>query len=223
MKFVLNTIYTLLITVTVVLALLFVGSHFPVFGYQVKIVQSGSMEPAIDTGSIILIAPASSYDIGDVVTFGEDTATKIPTTHRIVDINTSPLGRSLYTTKGDANEEHDPTPIRLSDIIGKVWLSVPYIGYVLEFARTPLGYGLLIGIPAAFIVLDEFANIVWEFRKYLYRRRKGRVGYRTPARNRQPRDQKPSTPDLEPLTIRIPVRSTPVQRTTMRPSERKYI
>src|SRR3989344_8480556 len=52
--------------------------------YQIKIVQSGSMEPDIKTGSVVIIKPSSNYAVGDVVTFGKDTKTDIPTTHRIV-------------------------------------------------------------------------------------------------------------------------------------------
>ncbi len=194
MKLVLTSIYVILVLFVVAVAILFVGNRVGVFGYQIKIVQSGSMEPAIATGGMIIIAPAASYGVGDVITFGEDTATKIPTTHRITAIETSPLGRSLYTTKGDANEEADPIAVRDSDIIGKVFVAVPYVGYLLEFARTPLGYGLLVGIPAAFIILDEFANIMWEFHKYRARRRQS-AGKREPKASRQP------LPGLHPTTV----------------------
>ncbi|KKK78101.1 hypothetical protein LCGC14_2846960, partial [marine sediment metagenome] len=37
--------------------------------------------------------------------------------------------------------------------------SLPYMGYVTQRARTPLGFALLIGLPAAVVVLRELRNI----------------------------------------------------------------
>lgn len=185
-----STLYTLLIVSVLAVALLFVGTKIDVLGYEVKVVQSGSMEPAIMTGGIVVIAPTSAYNVGDVITYGRDTRTQVPVTHRIVE-KRGEGNRATFLTKGDANEDIDPAPIRARDIIGKVAFTIPYLGFVIEFARTPLGFALLIGIPALIIVLDEFANIMWEIHKYRHklRRHKG-VGYRTPSRQRQVRDQK---------------------------------
>src|SRR3989338_8215020 len=65
-------------------ASLFFAPLLPIKGnIEIKIVKSGSMEPAIKTGSIVVIKPASLYGVGDVITFGEDSRTTYPTTHRI--------------------------------------------------------------------------------------------------------------------------------------------
>jgi signal peptidase len=181
MQFFLKTLYTLLITVVVAVAFLFLGTKVDLFGYQVKVVQSGSMEPAIGVGSVVIITETNAVAIDDVITFGEDTATKIPITHRIV-AEKIQNGETVYVTKGDANENTDPGVVAASDIIGEVWLTIPYVGHVVEFVRTPLGYGLLVGIPALVIVFDELADIVWEVRKYRARKRAGKVGYRVPSR-----------------------------------------
>ena len=131
---------------------------------KVKIVQSGSMEPSIKTGGLVIIKPFSEYHIGDVIMFGEDTKTKVPTTHRIV-ADEVRSGVFYYTTKGDANEDPDPQQVKQSEVIGKVLFSIPYLGYVLDFAKKPLGFALLIGVPAAIVVFDEVANILRETRK----------------------------------------------------------
>lgn len=163
--FIWNTIYTLVVLAVLALALLFVGTKVSLLGYEVKVVQSGSMEPAILTGSLVVITNAAEYMLGDVVTYGEDSRTNVPVTHRIVE-KEGAGARATFITKGDANEEVDPVPVQPRDIIGKVAFTLPYLGYLIEFARTKLGFALLIGIPALFIILDEFANIVWEIRKY---------------------------------------------------------
>ena len=128
---------------------------------QLKIVQSGSMEPSIHVGSVVLIKPSVEYAVGDVITFGPDTSKKIPTTHRIAGIERQG-GVAYYTTKGDANEEADQSSIPEKEIIGKVVAHVPYIGYVLHFAKTRLGFALLIGVPALMVIIGEVFTIAGE-------------------------------------------------------------
>lgn len=167
----LNIIYTVVVLGVLAIALLFIGTKIDILGYEVKIVQSGSMEPAIKTGGIVIIAPSSVYNVGDVITFGRDTKREVPVTHRVVE-KIGEGNRATYVTKGDANEDRDPNITSARSIIGKVAFSIPYAGYVIEFARTPTGFLTLIGIPALVIVLDEFANIVWEVRVYLAKKRR---------------------------------------------------
>ena len=171
MNIVLNTFYALFILLLVGVAGLFLATMLPIpGGVSVKIVKSGSMEPTIPTGSVVVVAPAASYAAGDVVTFGRDTRTEIPTTHRILSAAGEGAAR-VFVTKGDANEEQDPRPVAESEVIGKVWLHVPYVGYVLDFARQPLGFTFMIGIPAALIILDELVRIGREVSTLRRRRR----------------------------------------------------
>jgi hypothetical protein len=106
--------------------------------------------------------------VNDVITFGEDTKTSIPTTHRILAINSD----GTYTTKGDANEEEDVEKVARRDVIGKVIFSLPYGGYVLDFARQPIGFVLLIAVPAGLVILEELLTIGKETRKWMKRRRR---------------------------------------------------
>src|ERR1035437_9985037 len=95
-------LYTAFYVAIIVIVGLLLFALFPIKGnYQIKIVKSGSMEPSIKTGSIVIIKPEAQYKIGDVVTFGKDTKTDIPTTHRIVS-NRAVDGVIMFTTKGDA-------------------------------------------------------------------------------------------------------------------------
>lgn len=128
-------------------------------GFEVRIVQSGSMEPAISTGSVVVVHKLSAYSDGQVVTFGGETRGSIPTTHRIISTEVIE-GELVYFTKGDANPEADVDPVKAEDIRGAVTLSLPYLGYLLDFARQPLGFALLIGLPAFLIVFEE-AGKIW--------------------------------------------------------------
>lgn len=162
---VLKIIYYIFIACIALIALLLVFSIFPITGnYKVLIVQSGSMAPAIKTGSVVIVKPVSDYKIGDVITFGQATKTKAPTSHRIYDIKVVD-GQPVYITKGDANNAPDAKEISKSEIIGKVLFDVPYAGYAVDAAKKPLGFMLIIVVPAAIIIYDEGKKIVGEIKK----------------------------------------------------------
>ena len=148
----------------VALAVLLVASKLPIPGnYKVLVVLSGSMEPAIHTGSVVAVKPAAEYNIGDVITFGESDKDSTPVTHRISDISLQD-GKPVFTTKGDANNDIDGEPVQLADIQGKVLFSIPFLGYVLEFVRTPLGFTMVVILPAIAVIVDEAVKIYRELK-----------------------------------------------------------
>ena len=160
-------LYTIFYTGIILTIGLLLIALFPIKGnYQIKIVKSGSMEPDIRTGSIVVIKPSANYTIGDVGTFGKDTKKDIPTTHRIVS-SRAVEGVLFFTTKGDANEDNDTQEIRQSDIHGRVLLDVPFFGYIIDLARKPLGFAVLIILPAIIVIYDEGMKIFSEVKKSL--------------------------------------------------------
>ncbi|MCK5096337.1 MAG: signal peptidase I [Candidatus Pacebacteria bacterium] len=165
MKKLFKIAHSLLIAGILGIALLVVMSMFPIPGnIAVKVVLSGSMEPAIPVGSVIVIKPAESYAVGDVITFGKDTKTSIPTTHRIVDVRIEGE-ETFFKTQGDANEDPDMSELKEGAIAGKVLITIPFLGYLIDFARQPIGFILLIIIPAACIMIDEIRKIWMEVKK----------------------------------------------------------
>jgi len=159
-------LYGILIALVVFLAVLLFLSIFRIPGLpEVMIVRSGSMEPAVMTGSIVLVRPASEYTEGDIITFRREQAEDpTPITHRIVEVRTE-NGESYFTTKGDANDGTDANEVRESEVRGKVWFSVPFIGFLLAAARTPYGFTALIILPALLIIFDEGKKIWREVRR----------------------------------------------------------
>lgn len=158
-------IYYLVLAFIILIAVLLLISAFPIAGnYQVMMVQSGSMEPAIKMGSVVVVKPAEDYRIGDVVTFGPYDKIRPPTTHRVHDIKVE-AGQPRYITKGDDNNAPDSGDIGKEDIIGKVIFSVPYLGYFVEFSQKPWGFALIIIVPALIIVGGEIKKIIAEIKK----------------------------------------------------------
>ncbi|HDQ88596.1 MAG TPA: signal peptidase I [candidate division WWE3 bacterium] len=122
------------------------------------LVTSGSMEPRIPKGSLILIEKTTSAKKGEVITFRVDSGSLI--THRVIEIEK--LGwDKLYYTKGDANDSPDGIALSSTDIVGKVVFTLPYIGYVLKFAVSPLFLLFLFYIPIGYTfgsLIKKFVN-----------------------------------------------------------------
>lgn len=125
--------------------------------FRTFVVQSGSMEPSIMTGDIIIIVPQLAYTISDVITFKGSEDRVI--THRIIK-EESTAEEILFVTKGDANRETDTEVVPLERIVGKVILVVPKLGYFVTFGKSLYGIIALIVIPAAIIVADELGNLL---------------------------------------------------------------
>lgn len=130
------------------------------------IVSSGSMEPAIKVGSAILVWPKETYLPGEVITFRAAGDKKTLVTHRAMIKNLTD-GEVSYTTAGDANRDFDRWQIKNEDIVGKVALSVPYLGYLINFAKQPQGFILLVIIPATIVIYEELKSLKRELSKIL--------------------------------------------------------
>lgn len=102
-------------------------------GVRLLVVISGSMEPAIPAGSLIVVADKDSYASGDIISFNE-AGDKIVTTHRISRIEDTD-GVIRYFTKGDRNEEIDPPPVYFNKVVGKVVIVIPKLGKMLLTAN----------------------------------------------------------------------------------------
>ena len=113
-----------------------------------------------------MVKPSAEYKINDIITFGKISKTQIPTTHRIADIKLQE-GKPIYITKGDANNSPDTKEVLASEVKGKVLFSVPYVGYAVNAAKQPIGFLLIIIIPAAIIIFEEINKIKKEIKKLL--------------------------------------------------------
>lgn len=156
---------------TVLLALPLAGKN------KVLVVQSGSMNPTIPTGSIVIIAPSLNknsfispkeglikipkYYQNDIVSYKQ---TKNFVTHRVIEVEKQEKG-FLYLTKGDANKGADLTKVLENQISGKVILTIPFFGYLIGLAKSKYGIIALIFLPAAFVIVAEIINIAKELKK----------------------------------------------------------
>ena len=129
---------------------------------RVFVVSSGSMEPAIKTGSLVYVEPQKNYRLSDIVTFYPNQSKKMTVTHRIVAID-----NGVIKTAGDANNQAETSLTPTSQILGKVVFVVPWIGFLAGYTKTPQGFILMVIIPATIIIYEELKNITQEIRKHL--------------------------------------------------------
>jgi signal peptidase len=126
-----------------------------IFGYTPLVVLSGSMEPAIWPGDVVLIHKVrpDAYKLNDIATYIDGQTVY---THRIIQIE-----NGLYTMKGDANNTTDEA-IAADKLEGKVLLVIPKIGYLIVFVKKPAG----MAIAAVLVVLIPYSGaIMKKFRK----------------------------------------------------------
>jgi len=148
--------FLLVLAFLVVLGTIVIAAFPQVVGADESyVVQSSSMSPAIGAGDLVMVNDVETDDIdnGDIITFRTgDEATTV--THRVVDISRED-DITLFTTKGDANEEPDSEPVAAENVVGRVWFSVPLLGYVVAFAGSQMGLVALVVIPAVALIASE--------------------------------------------------------------------
>ena len=155
MRLVLNGIGTLLLVIVILLCIPITVPR--VFGFQIYNVISGSMEPAIPTGSLVYVRSVDPGDVeeDDVIAFYSSVDTGAIVTHRVVE-NHKVSGE--FITKGDANEENDPLPVEYDYLLGEVSLSIPYLGEILAMVATMYGKiagACMIGTSIIFFIIGS--------------------------------------------------------------------
>jgi signal peptidase len=132
-------------------------------GYSSYVIYSGSMAPTVKVGSLLLTRPADVEDlrVGDVITY-RSPGNHTTLTHRIVSIRQED-GDWVFKTKGDASLQPDPREVILRGQVSKMAFDIPYLGYVVDFAKSIQGVVLLLLVPAAGLLLMQGTKM-WKAR-----------------------------------------------------------
>lgn len=122
------------------------------------VVTSGSMEPAMSPGDVVVVGsvPAADVRAGDVITFRDRRSAL--TTHRVVGVETSD-GERRFRTKGDANEDPDPAPVPAESVVGEVRFTIPYVGHFVLFMNSRAGLLGLVIVPAVLLAASELWDL----------------------------------------------------------------
>lgn len=150
-----NVIGTLLLVAVILLCIPVTVPR--IFGYQVYNVITGSMEPAIPTGSLVYAKSVEPSEVeeGDVIVFYSPMDASAVITHRVVENH---IVSGEFITKGDANSQQDPLPAEYECLLGKVCMTVPYLGGILAMLVTVSGkitVACMIGAAVIFFLIGS--------------------------------------------------------------------
>jgi signal peptidase len=135
------------------------NTGYHLFGYSGFTVLSGSMQREIPKGSLVITRTAEpeTIKIGDDITYIR--SDNVTITHRVVDIieNYNNEGQMVFQTQGLENPEPDPDYVYPGNIVGVVKLSIPELGFALNYISENIGlvFILLGGVLVAIIAISK--------------------------------------------------------------------
>ena len=134
------------------------GKQPTIMGNKFFVVLTGSMEPTIMTGDLVITKEISPKEIkaGDIITFGSLNSENI-TTHRVKEV-INEEGKIKYITQGDANNVQDPNPVPEEVLIGKVVKWIPKLGSIMSWMKSNLM--IILGAIFAITALLVIGNVL---------------------------------------------------------------
>lgn len=122
---------------TSVVSVLLVWFAVGLFPLYPSVVLSGSMQPGMKKGDVVLMKKISGENVklGDVIQFRNE---KISIMHRVIEVKKK-NGAINFVTKGDANKAQDPEPVHPQQVVGRLVYVVPKIGWATLVFKTLTG------------------------------------------------------------------------------------
>jgi signal peptidase len=113
----------------VIIAVLVIGVPL-VTGAQAYTITGRSMEPTLPVGTLIVTKPVPADEIrsGDIITYQMVSGNPTVATHRVVGFEFQDERR--FVTQGDANSAVDSETVRPEQFRGRLWYSIPLLGWV---------------------------------------------------------------------------------------------
>ena len=121
------------------------------FGFRVYRVISGSMQPTLQIGDIIIIRKEKEYHINDIITYDTGLTT---VTHRIKSIDNNGV-----VTKGDANDVNDDV-FNVDKIVGKYFFRISMISLFSNIMIVNSVFIVLIVLFSSILILTIFYRFI---------------------------------------------------------------
>lgn len=113
--------------------------------YDAQVVRSESMKPTLQMGDVVITGPVGEKVMpGRIISFLRDGEL---VTHRVLSVE-----GGIIQTKGDALEDPDPWQVPISEVEGVFLFKVPFMGFLTAFLQSPLGWAVLVILPAALLI-----------------------------------------------------------------------
>lgn len=152
--------YSVLLCAVVSTALAVVAIPMAIGG-EWRTVQTGSMEPLVSAGDVVLVVPDDAIGVGDVVAFTDPLRPDRDVLHRVTEVD----AQGMLVTKGDSNDVVDPWLVDPATVIGTQTMSVPAVGFVVTVVSSEVGIFLFLFLPALVLLLSE-GRVWYRFVRY---------------------------------------------------------
>lgn len=141
------------------------GDTPTLFGYQMYFIRTGSMEPYLEPGDVIISKKYDGRELvsgenGDVVTYRGSIGNRAELiTHRVIEVDGDEI-----ITQGDANNVAD-SPITKNEIEAVMVHKTVVIDKIYKVISTTWGFWLLIFMPIAILIISEIVSLAKELKK----------------------------------------------------------
>lgn len=141
------------------------GDTPTLFGYQMYFIRTGSMEPYLEPGDVIISKKYDGRELvsgknGDVVTYRGSIGNRAELiTHRVIEVDGDEI-----ITQGDANNIAD-SPITKNEIEAVMVYKTVVIDKIYKVISTTWGFWLLIFAPIAILIISEIVSLAKELKK----------------------------------------------------------
>lgn len=138
--------------------------------YNAYVVLTGSMLPDIKVNDVVVTkrVECSELKVRDIITFiSSDSRFKgIIITHRIRNVYVDPAtGEFSFETKGDNNNIADLALVKENNVLGRVFLKIPKLGYIQQFLASKAGWIIAILVPCLAVLSYDILKLIKILRK----------------------------------------------------------
>lgn len=129
-----------------------------IFGVFPMIVVTDSMKGEFEAGDLLVCKKinADQVNVGDVICFYDPLSkNNAVVTHRVVEIKTDDDGKSIWITKGDANNTEDISGVPQDNLVGRYSFRLKGLGSVALFIQSTTGRIVCIVVPLALLLIYE--------------------------------------------------------------------
>ncbi|MDO4477663.1 MAG: signal peptidase I [Lachnospiraceae bacterium] len=170
-KNVLNVVVSVILWIVILVAALFAFVTLAtkdstriasIGGFSPLTVQSDSMKPTFSTGDLLIIKKCNPDTLaeGDIITFHTIIDNQYAlNTHRIKEIKEE-NGIRNYVTQGDNNAIADMHTITGADIVGKYVTKIPFLGKLMNFLASSVGFLLCIVLPLLVFFVYQVYHLI---------------------------------------------------------------
>ena len=139
-----------------------------ILGYSICYVVTGSMEPVLNVGDVVLIKDIDPFDIkiNDIITYKSTSGPLSGNfiTHRVVKVNTD--GENIFFfTKGEANISNDTEVITPDKIMGVYQNKLPILKTILTLLSNPIIFILIVITPLLFSLMMQLTSFFIAIKK----------------------------------------------------------